>query len=75
MSNAPEHSGVAPSDGWFGQGMGGAKTAISYAAAQAPGDEVASGYRQADEADIYNYGPPDEPGTSRNLSSLHHIFF
>jgi len=47
MSKAPEASGIAPSDGWYGGGNGDTapKTEISVVNHLAFGDEVASGYR------------------------------
>lgn len=47
MSRAPEASGIAPSDGWYGGGNGDTapRTEISVVNHLAPGDEVASGYR------------------------------
>jgi hypothetical protein len=60
MSKAPEPSGIAPSDGWFGDGHGDTaapKTEISVAAGHlAAQDEVASGYRNLMQQNYYGGG-------------------
>ena len=59
MSRAPEPSGIAPSDGWYGGGHGdtGPKTEISAVNHLAPGEEVASGYRNVLRQQYYDGGP------------------
>jgi hypothetical protein len=59
MSRAPEPSGIAPSDGWYGGGGYGEmpKTEISTVNHQAPGDEVASAYKNLVQQQYYGQGP------------------
>ena len=59
MSRAPEPSGIAPSDGWYGGAHGEAapKTEISTVNHNVPGDEVASDYRNLLQQPYYAGGP------------------